>query len=337
MKKQYPSQLSCFASRLNGYIAILWVTGCLILPCTGWSEIVDRIVAQVNEDIITLYELNQSLAPYVEKIKERGLTSDQEQQMLARTKEDVLMNLVNDRLTDQVVKKSDIQVTESEVDESIERVMKMNNLNSEQFSAALAQDGMTLDDYRENLKKQLLRSKLLNREIKSKVVITEKDINAYYQKHLDKFGGDGSKYHLRTIIKKIPPFANEKQKQSVLTEMEAIVGQLKAGKSFDALAREHSDLLASEGGDLGAFAIDELSPDIRQAISGLKQGDYTAIIDTDQGYQVFFLQEIRETTGKPVEEVSDEIREILYNEVIDRKFQAWVEGLRQKSHVKIVR
>jgi peptidyl-prolyl cis-trans isomerase SurA len=334
MKKQYPSQLSRFVSRLNGYIAILWVTGCLILPCTGWSEIVDRIVAQVNEDIITLYELNQSLAPYIEKIKERSLPLDQEQQMLARMKEDVLMNLVNDRLTDQVVKKSDIQVTESEVDESIERVMKMNNLNSEQFAAALAQDGMTLDDYRENLRKQLLRSKLLNREIKSKVVITEKDINAYYQKHSDQFGGDETKYHLRTIIKK---YADEKQKQSVLTQMEAVVGQLKAGKSFDALAREHSDLLASEGGDLGAFAMDELSPDIRQAISGLKQGDYTAIIDTDQGYQVFYLQEIRETTGKPVEEVSDEIREILYNEVVDQKFQAWVEGLRQKSHVKIVR
>lgn len=334
MKKPYPSQLSRFASRLNGYIAILWVTGCLILPCTGWSEIVDRIVAQVNEDIITLYELNQSLAPYIEKIKERGLTPDQEQQMLARTKEDVLMNLVNDRLTDQVVEKSDIQVTESEVDESIERVMRMNNLNSEQFTAALAQDGMTLDEYRENLRKQLLRSKLLNREIKSKVVITEKDINAYYQKHSDQFGGDETKYHLRTIIKK---YADEKEKQSILTEMEAIVDQLKAGKSFEALAGEHSDLLASEGGDLGAFAMDELSPDIRQAVSGLNQGEYTGIIDTDQGYQVFYLQGIREATGKPVEEVSDEIRETLYNEVVDQKFQAWVEGLRQKSHVKIVK
>jgi peptidyl-prolyl cis-trans isomerase SurA len=342
MKKEYPSQLARVASRLKGFVLILvlilWIAGWLILPCPGWAEIVDRIMAQVNADIITLYDLNQSLTPYIAKIKERGLTPDQEQQMLSRAKEDVLMNLINDRLTDQEVKKSEIEVTEGEVDDAIKRVMEMNNLDQKQLAAALSQDGMTLEEYRKNFKKQLLRSKLLNREVKSKIVITDNEINAYYRKHLDKFGGaGGGKYHLRTIIKKIPPFSDEKQKQSVFTQMKDILAQLHSGKPFDALAREQSDLLAPEGGDLGTFAMDELSPAIREAIAGLKQGGYTEIIDTDQGYQVFYLQEIRETTGKPIEEVSDEIRETLYNEVVDQKFQAWVKGLKQKSHIKIVK
>jgi peptidyl-prolyl cis-trans isomerase SurA len=340
MKKEYPGRASCFASHLKAYVLILCAAAGLIIPCPGRAEIVDRIVAQVNEDIITLLELSHSLTPIVEKIKERALTPDQEQQTLEKAKEDVLMNLVNDRLTDQEVKKSNIEITDGEVDDAVKRVMEMNNLTQDQLTAALAQDGMTVEAYRKNLKKQLLRSKLLNREVKSKIVITENDIQSYYQKHIDKFGGGdsgGSKYHLRTIIKKIPPYSDEKQKQSVLTQMEAILAQLNAGKPFDALAREHSDLLASEGGDLGVFAMDELSPAVQQAISGLKQGGYTSIIDTDQGYQVFYLQEIREATGKPIEEVSNEIKEILYNEVVDKKFETWVEGLKQRSHIKIMK
>jgi peptidyl-prolyl cis-trans isomerase SurA len=318
-------------------ILILCAGACLFIASPAVSEIVDRIVAQVNEDIITLYELNQSLAPYMKQLKERGAPPGDEQQVLEKARQDVLMNLINDRLTDQEVKKTKTEATDGEVEDAIKRVMEMNHLNQEQLVAALAEDGMSLEDYREDLKKQILRSKLLNREVKSKIVITENDIQTYYQKNIDKFGGGETKYHLRTIIKRIPDYADDKQKQSVLDQMEAVLAELKAGKSFEEMAREHSDLLASEGGDLGMFAMDEISPGVREAIQGLQEGEFTSIIDTDQGYQIFYLQEIRRTADKPLEEVSNEIREILYKEVVDRKFHAWVEGLKQRSHIKIMK
>jgi len=300
------------------------------------AEIVDRIVAQVNDDIITLYDLNRSIEPFVEKIKASGYPVEQERKVLYKVREDVLNDLIEDKLTDQEVRKSGITIGAKEVDNAIERVKELNYYTEEEFKVALAEDGMTLDDFKKDIKEQLLRAKLVNWEVKSKIVITKADIKAYYQQHLDKYGGKEA-YHLRSIVKRIPPFADETEKQSILSQMESILKELSKGESFEVLARRSSDFLASEGGDLGLFGIEDLSPQIQQAISGLREGEHTSIIDTDQGYQIFYLQEIVEIPGKSIESVSDEIETILFKEIVNQKFSEWVENIKKRSHIKIVK
>lgn len=207
----------------------------------------------------------------------------------------------------------------------------------EDLREELASDGLTIEEYYENMRKQILRSKLIDYEVKSKVVVTQEDIKSYYEKHSDEYGG-AKKYHLLNIILKIPPFADEKKKKNVFAVIKDIHDRLKEGESFEKLSRMYSESpFADEGGNIGFFELDQLSKQIKTAIEKIKVGEFTDILETGQGYQIFFVKDIVDTPGKPLEEVSSEIEEKLYKNKVDERFQAWLDNIRKRSDIKIIR
>jgi peptidyl-prolyl cis-trans isomerase SurA len=303
---------------------------------TKGAEIVDRIVAVVNDEVITLIELNNTLKPYTEKIQSLGYPQDKEQELLFKVRKDMLDRLINQKIEDQEIKRSKVEISEEQVDKTIERVKETNYLTDEQLRAALDKDGLTLEEYRRKIKDQILREKLVALKVKSKIVITKEDIKAYYEKHIKEYGGK-QKYHLRNIIMKVPLFLGSEKKLEIKAKMDEILGKLKAGESFKALAAKYSESpTASDGGDLGEFEFDSLSPQLQKAIEKIKPGEFTSVLDTDQGYQIFFIEEIVNTPGKTLEEMSPEIERLLYNESVDKKYQAWIGDLRKESVVKII-
>ena len=117
-----------------------------------------------------------------------------------------------------------------------------------------------------------------------------------------------------------------------------IIGEVEEGESFEVLAKTYSESpLAAEGGNLGFFKIETLSPQLQKALKGLNAGEFTPILETDQGYQIFYIQKIEVTPGKSLSEVSAEIQEKLFDEKVDKKFQSWLEDLRKRSHIKIIK
>jgi peptidyl-prolyl cis-trans isomerase SurA len=306
-----------------------------VIPSHG-AEIVDRIVAVVNDDIITLFELNRSIEPYEDKIHALGYPEEKERRMFFKVREGVLNQLIDKKIEDQQIKRSNIKISEEQIDQTIEQVKEKNFFTDEDLRHALAKDGLTMEAYRDKIKGEILRTRLVNLEVKSKIVITEEDIAAYYEKHLDTYGGK-QKYHLRNILITIPTFADESKKLEVQAKTDEILNELKAGESFETAARNYSESsTASDGGDLGLFEIDSLSPQLQKAIKGMKPGEFTPVLETDQGYQIFFLQEIIKSPGKSLEEVSPDIQQILFEENTNKKYQEWIEGLRKKSVIKII-
>ncbi len=85
------------------------------------------------------------------------------------------------------------------------------------------------------------------------------------------------------------------------------------------------------------FGLDELSPQLRNIIKEMKAGEFTPVLDTDQGFQIFLVKEIVQTSGKPLEDVSPEIEGILFNEIVEKKYQSWLEDLRKQSVIKIIK
>jgi peptidyl-prolyl cis-trans isomerase SurA len=301
------------------------------------AEVVDRIVAVVNDDIITLFELNRSFKPYAERIRALGYSTDREHKMLYKVREDMLNRLIDQKLKDQEIKRLGINIDEQEIDQTIERIKETNFYTDEDLRGALAKDGLTMKDYRERIKEQILRTKLVNLKIRSKIVITKEDITSYYENHPDKYGGK-KKYHLYNIIIKVPLFAGEKEKLKIKARMDEIYTELNTGKSFETMIKSYSESsLGAEGGDLGLFRLDELSPQLRNIIKDMKAGEFTPVFDTDQGFQIFFVKEIVKTSGKPLEEVSPEIEKILFNEIVEKKFQSWIKDLRHQSVIKIIK
>jgi peptidyl-prolyl cis-trans isomerase SurA len=307
----------------------------LVIQSHG-AEIVDRIVAVVNDDIITLFELNRAIKPYEDKIHALGYSEEKERRMLFKVREGVLNQLIDKKIEDQQIKRSNIKISEEQIDQTIERIKEKNFFSDEDLRLALAKDGLTIEAYRNKIKEEILRTRLVNFEVKSKIVITEEDIAAYYEKHLDMYGGK-QKYHLRNILIIIPTFADENEKLEIRAKIDEILNELNAGESFENMARDYSESsTAPEGGDLGLFELDSLSPQLQKTIKGMKSGEFTPVLETDQGYQIFFLQEILKTPGKSLEDVSPEIQRILFEENADKKYQEWIEGLRKQSAIKII-
>ncbi len=309
----------------------------LIAGLAYGSELVDRIVAVVNEDIISLFELNQTLKPFEEKLKDMNYPPDKEREMMFKLREETISKLIDQKLTDQEVKKLNISVSEQEIDKAIERIKEMNYFTDEDLRSVLGKEGLTLEDYRVRLREEILRSKLVSVEVRSKIVITNDDIKAYMDKNPDKSGSE-KKYHLRNILKKPLSFGSEIEKNALRYEMQDILLKLKKGESFEALAKKYSDApTAAEGGELGTFELDKLAPQIRDAVKDLKAGQYTDVMETEQGYQIFFVQEIISSKAKSVDEVRAQVEDKLYKEIVEQKFRAWLENLRKQATIKIIK
>jgi peptidyl-prolyl cis-trans isomerase SurA len=294
------------------------------------AEVVDRIVAVVNDDVILLSELEQAMAPYLERLSTMGYPPEKEQEMRYKVREDILAQLIDRKLTDQEVRRLGISVTPAEIDSAIERVKEANFLTDEMLREAIAKDGYTMAAYRENVSNQILRTKLVNQEIRSRTVITSADIKAYYESHPEEFAGQ-RRYHLRAILlpRDLPDLA---QRQREIDQ------SLDSGVPFADVARRYSQApQAPEGGDLGEFSLASLSPTVREAVEPLNEGRTSAWVDTEHGYQRFYVEEIRRIQGKPLEEVENRIQETLYNQFVDEKFRSWLEKLRQRSYIHVVK
>ncbi len=317
-------------------ILILFLTFGIFYPGPADSEsteIVDRIVAVVNDDIITLSELNQVTGPYIKKINADGSPSEREKTEIYKIQDNALDKLIDRKLEEQEIKEAGITATDPEIDGAIETIKKNNSVTDEDLREMLAREGLTMAHYREQIKKKILRSKLMNYQVNSKIIVTEEDIRTYYEAHKDEFSEEG-KYHLRHIIMRVPRYATTQAKKDIVARMEMVHERLKQGDSFEKMAREYSEPpLAKKGGDLGSINTNILSDQIQTALNGLKAGQFTAVLDTEQGYQIFYVEDVFQTRVKPFEEVSPRIQGKLFNEMLDEAHQAWVSELKKKSTI----
>jgi peptidyl-prolyl cis-trans isomerase SurA len=316
---------------------IVFVIACMpAMTSAQNATLVDRIVAVVNDEIITLYDLDKEFEPYARNIKSLGYSEDKQITLLAKFRSDLLNKLIESALADQEIKKNKLEVTEAELNSTIERIKASRSMTDETLREGLAQEGLTMDEYRSELKAQLLRSKLVNLEVKSKIVITDENVREYYNEHLEKYAGD-KKYHLWNIYIAFSNMSGGSQKKTALAKMENIRAKLDQGMSFkDLLKDEAISALGANGGDLGLFLVKELSQEILAAIKNLKAGEYSPVIATGSVYQIIYLEKVIEAHSKSIEEVQAEIEEILYRESVDSKYQDWLKQLRNRSHIRII-
>jgi peptidyl-prolyl cis-trans isomerase SurA len=167
-------------------------------------------------------------------------------------------------------------------------------------------------------------------------VITDQDVKEYYEQNLTEYAGE-KKYHLRNIFIRISPMATDADRRSARNVMEAILSELKAGKSFDALDKNETELGQQlDGGDLGDFKQEDLSPSLRVAVENMNAGEFTPVLEEPFGYQIVYVEDVSETAGKSLAEAYSEIEDKLFNQIIDQKYQSWLQTLRDRSHVKII-
>lgn len=317
---------------------ILWIFSFLMMngQLAAADEVVDRIVAVVNDEIITYLELQKELKPYEDKIRAANYSPDNEEKMLFKTRNEILNRMIDDKLTDQEAKKNNIKISEEEIDATIEQIKAANMWTDEILREAIEREGMTMEAYRESLRKNGMRTKLVNNVVKSKIVITKEDVRAYYDDHADEYAGE-IKYHLRNIYVMVPETAKDDDKQKILRHMNTIYDELKEGASFQALAESFSNSSAAlNSGDLGFVAFKDISPKLQEVVKYLAVGEFTPVVEMGRAYQIFYVEDIARIGARTFEQARSEIERKLYNELVDDRFKTWLEDLRKNAHIKII-
>ncbi|MDY6987325.1 MAG: SurA N-terminal domain-containing protein [Thermodesulfobacteriota bacterium] len=303
---------------------------------TGHGELVDRIAAIVNDDVITLSEWDEAVEPYAGQIRQSLYGPQEKNEIFSRLRQDVLNRMIDEKLTDQESQRLGVLVDESDVDEKIDQITGAQSMSKEDLWKALQDQGYSEEEYRHRIKEQMLRMQLINLEVKSKIAVTEEEIKDYYNQHKEEYQ-EQRRYHLRTILVRVSSSATTKERDEALKRIEAAAEAFEAGVGFEELAQRYSDdMTAKEGGDLGLFHLDELSAEFRQTVRGMKEGEVSPIMQTPQGYQVIMLQDIKRESGKSLEEAKLQIQDKLYNDLVEKKYKAWLDELRERSYIQII-
>ncbi|NOY54166.1 MAG: hypothetical protein GXP58_11215 [Deltaproteobacteria bacterium] len=307
------------------YESIIFILFLLGTLGTAHAEILDRIVAVVNNDVITLSELKQAET----SILQTGPSSSKP----APAK--LLNELINKKIKLQKAKELGIVVSDKTVDDGVNEIAQRNGLTETILKEKLKKEGIPWNDYREQIRDQIILTRMLNREIRSKIVLLPEEAKEYYLKHQDRFVRKAKKHILRILLT-LPEGATQEIIDARKEEMEKLRKRIVSGENFRQLAIRTSEGPESKnGGDLGDFAEGELREDLSRAIAGLKAGDVSSVFRTPEGITLLMVEEIKKPKPIPFEKVQDSIRKALYQEKVKKKYESWIKELREEAYIEI--
>lgn len=311
--------------------------GVIFLLSGFWRSgeaVVDRVVAVVNQEIITLSELDKWKGPLLTDIQAEDRLEKRERTQEVLRK--ILDRLVEEKLIDQEVKKSGLKVTAKEMDGTIEEIKRRNNnMTQENFEQALAREGLNLETFKKQLEKQLLRTRLINLSLKIEPKVGEKELKDFYQKNIDRYRGVET-YRPGHILFFIPKEATPEEVQEIRKKCQKVLEKIKKGEDFGEMAILHSeDASAKDRGDLGNFKRGELIPAFEAEALRLKVGDISGIVRTEFGFHIIRLLGRNGGEPPPFEEIREKIQADYLENVMERAYQQFLGNLREKSVIEI--
>lgn len=309
-------------------------SGSLLLPPAAAPNVpadqslIDRVVAVVNDDVITMSELQEAVVLYLREAKEAVPPEGPERDRLIHR---VLGRMVDHRLQIQEARRDKTEVTEEEIASVMDDFVKRNGGDRPRIEEQLKAQGLSWEQLRRDMRDSLLAQKIRARRVGRRTSVTEPEIDAYVTENRGKFEAD-LKYHPRHIAVLAQPPGSAEAWERARAEVDRIVARLAEGADFAELARGDSqDGVAVSGDDLGWLARGELQPLFEEPILRLQKGEVTPPIKSENGYHLFRLEEREELTPELLGQLRQQARDILMQKKIQERLEEWLQGLRQRA------
>jgi peptidyl-prolyl cis-trans isomerase SurA len=306
----------------------------LLLPPLARAELVDRIAAVVNNDIITLSEVEKRAAPELARVSQ-DTTGPERAQKRAQAMKRTLDTLIDEKLVDNELKELKVSISDKEVDAAIEEVKKSYSLNDEQLQQAVAREGFSMAEYRETMRKQIGRYKLISEKVRKNVKVSDADVKSEYER-MTRAEGEDYEVHVRHILIAVPRSAAQAAVEQARRKAAAVAAEARqSGVDFAELAKKRSEgSSSSDGGDLGFFKRGTMVPEFERVAFNLKTGEVSDPVRTQFGWHVLKLEEIRKLGMKPLDELRPEIEERLRRQQAERLTSQYMETLRNAAVVE---
>lgn len=314
---------------MNTLIYALTLTFSLTLN----AKVVDKIVATVNSEVITLSDVQKEKTA----LKGKGLVNDLLFQLYDKDKllndtQTLLNFLIDERTIDSEVKKNGLEVTIERVEQEIQKVAQGNNLTRAQFKDALSRQGISMAEYQSFIKEGLERKALIDREVNSRIRISDEDIASYY---LSKKGPGKAQVYEYTLAHILfsPKGGDFKAAQD---RAQQTLSKINGGLSFEKAAEQFSeDPSFSQGGLLGTFNSKELAPEISTSVKDVKIGGTTGLVKTGRGVHIFKVLKKTLISDPELQENKERIAEILHEKAFSKQLRAWLDQKRSEAFIRI--
>ncbi len=303
-------------------------------PAAAEAATIDRIVARINDEIVTLHDLRQSLTPFVlQRGTNPAVLEDRVQR--ERIMREALDDLVERKLLLEEAKKLDLRISDEEVDQWLAYTRQQQGMTEADFNATLAQYGLNPKDYREVVRENLLKIRLINVRVGSQINIADAEVDAAYRQRFGAAGAGETFLTVSHILIK-PASAERADAREAFARAEHLLGRLRAGEDFATLAREHSEGPgAASGGDLGTFRRGELDPTFEKAAFAVAPGELSAVVETQFGFHIIKVTAREERASADADEKKAQIRGELQQRAMERQLEIYLQNLKNRSFVEV--
>lgn len=329
--------MSPIKNKIFNIICLLFIA-LFISNSLNAQEVIDRVVAIVNDDLITLSELKET---------SKSLDPTSEEPMDDRT---ILNQMVESKLFEQEAKKRGLTVSDEELDASIAEVRSRYGLTEDQMEEVLKKQNLTPEAFREQWRIQTLGNKLLDSQLRNKIVVTDEEIVEYYKENYGEIDyssnfSEPSQEEVEVAHILISPETPDAENKAIE------VAQLaKSGNDFGTLAREYSDdsFTADKGGSLGTFKKGDLIEPLEIAVERTPEGKVSGPVQSPAGYHILKVIERSGTKSVQTKEQEqnddesfiseaekEEIRKTITREKAQAQLKTWLEDMRSKAYVEI--
>jgi len=307
--------------------------GLVLLAWPAHARVVEKIAALVGDDLILLSEVEDRAAPLMADIAAIANPSEREARTNAIRRE-VLDRLIDDQLLAQQATELKLTVSNDEIDRAIGQIKRDYGLSDSQLKDELSKQGLSMPTYRQNTKREILKYRVLNIAVGSKINVGDSEVQSYYDRHM-------KSANLQVRASQIFIAIPENADNATVVEREKLAKSLldraQKGEDFAKLAREYSEDAGTraEGGDLGFISRDILPKPMEELVFSMNVGDVRGPVRADRGFHVIKVVDKHAKESKPFAEVQDDIRIRLRQREMERQSKIYLSDLRKKVLVDI--
>lgn len=310
------------------------LVGLLIFACTVNAKVVEKILAIVNDQIITQTDVDQ----FRKKVETGGLVDDAllrlvDTPSLLKDRKALIQHLIDEKVLDSEVKRKNMAVTIERVEQEIRNITSKNNISRQQLKEALAAKGVAIADYQDFIKTSLERQSLIEKEVTSKIKISDEDVAATYMSKKGNSNNQVFEYTLARIL-----ILNSRAGESAAKRKADLVKSKlsQPDASFEKLSSQYSDDPDfAQGGLLGTFKAGEMQKEVEAGVTGLEAGQTSEVIKTKNGFQIFKVLKKKLVPDPAFEKEKEKIANSLYSDTFKKQFRSWLDARRKEAFVRI--
>ena len=306
----------------------------LLLLCTTGltsvsAQVVSRVAAVVNKEIITTLQLDQRLQQQLAKKQQQPSPVQ-----LGALRQELLSRMIEESLVQQRIAALNLTVSEDEIETALLDVQKKNQLAREELEEAVLSQGMAFAAYRDNLRQQILRYKLISEEVRSQIDVPEREIVEYYNAHLDDYRL-APEVQLSAISFPISEKASEQERTQIRKKANEALARLQQGETLQAVADSYNQSYGATGIAMGNFEYGELTPDFAEAIAGVEDGAFSAPVETGTAILLLRVDERFSGGFRQFDAVKNDIYQLILDQKTDVRIKEWTKALKSKAFIDI--